>query len=258
MSVVVVSLTIGSAEALELNPLDFSSLGTLNTTADIVINSDTLQLSGGASFAGVLDQASHAAVFAFDNIQTENISIVGSSPLAILSKGNVNFNGPVNSSVSSELEIAAVGTVTVNNVVSSAGGSTLAIFANDIQINAPLSGTGRIEAGGNLTLATTQGLTPPVNNGPANAGSIIVSSSGGLFGSFSTFNIPPGEVQLFTGNSSLQGSTIVPLGLTIVSNFGVVIDGVAPVPLPAAAVLFGTGLIGLGSLVRRSACKSQT
>lgn len=217
--VISILLMAGPAEALQLNPLDFSSLGTLNATTDIVINSDTRQLSGGAFFTGVLDSTSNATVFTFDSIQAASISILGSSPLAILSKGNISLNGLVTSSIASELELAAAGTITVNNVVSSASGSTLTILGQDVlQINTPLSGAARIEAGGNLTLATTQGLTPHIISGQTGGGTITLNSNGGVFGSFSAFSIPPGEVQLFTGNISLQGSTIVPRGVTFLSD----------------------------------------
>jgi hypothetical protein len=43
------------AAALQLIPLEFVSLGSLATTSDIVLNTDTLQLSGGASFTGGLE-----------------------------------------------------------------------------------------------------------------------------------------------------------------------------------------------------------
>ena len=41
-------LSAGPAAALQLSPLDFASLGSLNATGDLVLNTDTLQLSGGA------------------------------------------------------------------------------------------------------------------------------------------------------------------------------------------------------------------
>ena len=254
LSVIVILLVAGPAEALQLNLLDFSSLGTLNVSTDIVINSDTRQLSGGASFTGVLDATTNATVFTFDSIQAANISILGSSPLAILSKGNISLNGPVTSSIASELELAAAGTVTVNNGVLSANGSTLTILANEVRINSQLTGAGAIVAGGNLTLATTQGLVP---QGPVTGGNLTLVSQTGpnLFHSLNAFKVQPGEVQLFTGNISLQGSTIVPRGVTIVSDQGA-IDGVTitagpPVPLPGAMWLFGTGLVGLLRLWRR-------
>ncbi len=55
-------------QAAVLDPMAFTSLGTLNTTDTISINTDTLQLTGGASYTGVLDPVSGAGIFTFNDI----------------------------------------------------------------------------------------------------------------------------------------------------------------------------------------------
>ncbi len=68
------SLVVGSlpwtvpSQAAELDPMAFTSLGTLNTTDTISINTDRLQLTGGASSTGVLDPVSGAGIFTFNDI----------------------------------------------------------------------------------------------------------------------------------------------------------------------------------------------
>lgn len=55
MAVIGMLLMADPAAALQLSPLEFVSLGSLSATSDIVLNTDTLQLSGGASFTGGLE-----------------------------------------------------------------------------------------------------------------------------------------------------------------------------------------------------------
>jgi hypothetical protein len=269
MTVVVTPLLFmgGPAEALQLSPIDFSSLGTLSATSDIVINSDTLQLSGGASFTGVVDSTSHAAVFTFDNIQAGNISILGSMPLALLSKGDATYNGLVISS--HELEVAAGGTITVNaggtigvNNAEPSAGASLTVIANTIQLNSGGQvgggqvGGGLIVSGGNVTIAAAGGLTP-VLNGQTGGGVITLGSSGVIFGNLTSPPAGSGSVQILSGNISLPGSTIQTTGITFLSDPGLTISAAAPVPLPAAAILFGTGMVGLWSLTQRSESQSR-
>jgi hypothetical protein len=77
------------SQATALDPLGFTSLGTLNMIDSISINTDTLQLTGGASYTGVLDPVSGAGIFTFDDIS-------GTRTLGLLSKGNLSFTGTIN------------------------------------------------------------------------------------------------------------------------------------------------------------------
>lgn len=80
-----------SSQAAVLDPMAFTSLGTLNTTDTISINTDRLQLSSRASSTGVLDPVSGAGIFTFDDIFGTNLSIFGTRTLRLLSKGNLSF-----------------------------------------------------------------------------------------------------------------------------------------------------------------------
>ena len=243
LAVMGVLLSAGPAAALQLSPLDFASLGSLNATGDLVLNTDTLQLSGGASFTGVLDSTSHAAVFTFDRIQTTNVSVIGSNPLALLSKGDAVFNGTF--MLLNAVEIAAGGTVSLTNGASLSSGSTLSIFSQDIL----LVGGANVVSGGTLTLATTQGLVP---QGSVTVGNISITSQSGtnVFHSFNAFNVQPGEIQLFSGGVNLGGGTLTGAILASGSSQPVIV-GVAPVPVPSALVLFATGLVACGGVLHR-------
>ena len=54
--------------AAVLDPWVFTSLGSLNASETVNINTDTLALTGGAAYTGVLDPVSGAGIFAFHDI----------------------------------------------------------------------------------------------------------------------------------------------------------------------------------------------
>jgi hypothetical protein len=176
------------SQAAVLDPLAFTSLGTLNTTDPISINTDTLQLTGGASSTGVLDPVSGAGIFTFDSISgTKRISLtnpdkVGIQPLVVRS-----------------------GTVFIGRTVGINSGVVSLLGQRD-QVIAPPAG---IE-GGTITLqAATTSFPGGVISGQA----------------------------LVTLSSSLSGSPAVAL-----------VSTAAPVPVPAAFLLFATGLVALGAM----------
>lgn len=89
-----------SANAIPLNPNDFTSLGAL-PTGDITINTDTLTVSGLAG-SGVLSAqigGPNIAVFTFDGGSTfatgNNLFITGSNPLALLFQGAATISGAI-------------------------------------------------------------------------------------------------------------------------------------------------------------------
>ncbi len=180
------------SQAAVLDPMAVTSLGELNTTDPISINTDRLQLTGGASSTGVLDPVSGAGIFTFDSISgTKRISLtnpdkVGIQPLEVRS-------GPV-----------FIGrTVGINSRI-------VSLLGQRDQVIAPPDGIG----GGTITLraATT-------------------SSSGGA---------TSGQVLVALSSSSLSGSPAVALAINA-----------APVPVPAAFLLFATGLAALGAMKMR-------
>ena len=71
-------LSLGSSrQAAILNPWAFTSLGTLNASETVNINTDILVLTGGATYTSVLDPVSVAGIFTFDDITCTNRSICG-------------------------------------------------------------------------------------------------------------------------------------------------------------------------------------
>ena len=78
------------AQALPLDPADFASLGTLAPAGPITIDTDVPEITGAATFTGVLD--GHVAVFAFDSVQLDvNVTVVGQNALAVLSHGSLGL-----------------------------------------------------------------------------------------------------------------------------------------------------------------------
>lgn len=82
--------TVPSQAAL-LDPWAFTSLGTLNATEAVTINTDTLQLTGGASYTGVLDPVTGAGIFAFDDMTATDISILGSARWACCQRATAHL-----------------------------------------------------------------------------------------------------------------------------------------------------------------------
>ena len=182
--------TVPSQAAL-LDPLAFTSLGTLTTTDAISINTDRLQLTGGVSYTGVLDPVSGAGIVTFNDISSTN-------RISLTNPDKVGRQPP---------EVTS-GTVFIGRTVGINSGVVSLLGQRD-QIIAPPAG---IE-GGTITLraATT-------------------SFPGGVISSQTLAPLP----------SSLSGSPAVALASTA-----------APVPVPAAVLLFATGLASLGAMKMR-------
>jgi autotransporter-associated beta strand protein len=99
-------LVLASMVAVHGAPLDpnaFTSLGTLDVSAGtITINTDTLAISGAASFTGVAMPQSggpEIAVFTFDGIDIlagATIAVSGTRPLALLSQGDITIDTRIN------------------------------------------------------------------------------------------------------------------------------------------------------------------
>jgi hypothetical protein len=244
MWMVAFCLWTASSQAALLDLWAFTSLGTLNTSDAISINTDTLQLSGGASYTGVLDPVSGATIFAFDNSTGTSLSIYGTRTLGLLSTGNIAFTGTIDLFGGGGLDMVALGTATLANVQPAGSGGTVSLTANQI------NGGGSVNAGSRpLEISAVQDLNL---SSTSNMGSVTTRISGrdGLVLMTGT-GFARGTVELGSGQITLTGRTpsgqlmISPLG-EIVSSPGVTL--VAPVPIPAAFLLFTTGL-GLLSLV---------
>ena len=182
--------TVPSQAAL-LDPLAFTSLGTLTTTDAISINTDRLQLTGGVSYTGVLDPVSGAGIVTFNDISSTN-------RISLTNPDKVGRQPP---------EVTS-GTVFIGRTVGINSGVVSLLGQRD-QIIAPPAG---IE-GGTITLRAATTSFP----GGVISGQVMVPLS-----------------------SALSGSPTV----TLVST-------ASPVPVPAAVLLFATGLASLGAMKMR-------
>lgn len=204
---VVICLWAIPSQAAVLDPLAFTSLGTLNASETISINTDTLQLTGGAAYSGLLDPVSGAGIFTFDDITGTNLSIFGNRTLGLLSKGNISFTGTID-----------------------AGSMPLAMIAAKYSL---LSEEARR---GSIGLLSGRDLIVPgagVMGRTVNLGSGIVTLTGGTISGSTNF-----VVSTVSSIGTLSGTT----GVTLVE----------PVPVPAAFLLFATGLAALGLVKRRT------
>ena len=233
--------------AAVLDPWAFTSLGTLNTSDSVTINTDTLQLTGGAAYTGVLDPVSGAGIFTFDEITGTNLSIFGTRTLGLLSKGNIAFTGTIDLFGSGGLDLVALGTGTLANVQTTGSGGTVSLTANQINVGGSVNAGSRpltISAFQDINLSNTSNIVSVTTRISGGSGLVLTTGTG----------ITKGTVELGSGQITLTGSTlsgqvtITPLG-EIVSTPGVTF--VAPVPTPAAFLLFVTGIAGLGFSVRQ-------
>jgi hypothetical protein len=200
-------------QAAVLDPLAFTSLGTLNTTDSISINTDTLQLAGGASYTGVLDPVSGASLFTFDEITGTNLSIFGTRTLGLMSKGNLSFTGTIDLLGTGGLAMAAEGLLALNNLNAvGSGGGAIQLQANTVTLSGSINFASR-----SLSITSVTDLMLPGGSGV------------------------PRIIPSFIIASGVEGAPSVFLTRTN-----------APVPLPASLWLFATGLTAFGLWKRRT------
>jgi hypothetical protein len=239
------------SQAAVLDPSGFASLGTLNTSEHISINTDALALTGGASYTGVLDPVSGAGIFVFDNISGTSLSIFGTRTLGLLSKGNIAFTGTIDLLGSGGLEVVAAGSTTLANLQTVSGGGTVLIAGNQINLRGtvdsgsrplgvsavePINFSGEIGSG-NITLSSGRDLI--ITTGPVSTGR--------------TVNLGSGTITLTA--ETVSGGTLS--GLVTVSSAGEIVGSpgvtiVAPVPLPPSLLFFATALVAFGVMKRRN------
>jgi hypothetical protein len=200
------------SQAAVLDPWAFTSLGALNASETVIVNTDTLALTGGAAYTGVLDSISGAGIFSFNGISGTNLSIFGTRPLGLLSRGSLAING------TADLEKTL-----------DAGGRPLGVITTE---NIMLSGEAR---SGNIRLSSGRDMIVPgagVTGRTVNLGSGIITLTGGTISGSANFG-----VSTVSSIGTFSGTT----GMTLVE----------PVPVPAAFLLFATGLVALGLVKRR-------
>jgi hypothetical protein len=242
------------SHAAVLDPWAVTSLGTLTASETISINTDTLELTGGASYSGLLDLVSGAGIFAFDNITGTNLSIFGTRTLGLLSRGNIAFTGTIDLLGSGGLDMVASGSSTPANILTGGGGGAVSLTANQINVGGtvdsgsrplgiravePIILSGEIETIGtrDISLSGRGGLTLTTGSGftrsSVSLGSGIITLTGG------------------TGSGSTNsGVIIVSSAGEIVGSPGVTVT--APGSVPAAFLLFFTGLAALALIKRRT------
>ena len=209
---VVICLWVIPSQAAVLDPWAFTSLGTLNASEAISINTDTLELTGGASYAGVLDPVSGAGIFAFDGIIGTNLSIFGTRTLGLLSTGNIVFTGTIDLLGSGGSEMVAIDSLAIKDLVTTGAGGDIQLHANQVILS------------GSITLLNR---------------SLSITSAIDIVGLGGTWVVPLADRTI---------PVISPGGTIVVTNR----ETAAPVPLPASLVFFFTGIASLGLITRRT------
>ena len=242
------SLSVFPSQAATLDPFGFTSLGTLDTVAPLSINTDTLQMMGGASYTGVLDQDSGEAIFTFDSIKGTDVSIFGSRSLGLLSRSDIAFGGLINVLGSGGIDIVASGSMTVTNLNSMSPISL--VTGNQMNIQGVISGGPApisLNSTGNINIlyplqdvsviATHEGVRRDI----ISLGNLTMTTRIG------TGTLGSGFITLTGGTISGQLSVLNSGGIAVSSG----VDLVAPVPIPGALCLFASGLGVLGLIKRR-------
>ena len=246
-AVSLISLLIGisPANAMVLDPLAFPSLGSLTSSDPVTINTDTLQLNGSNSFTGVLDPLTDTAIFAFNDIHTQAITVEGNRSLALLSHGNTTLNGPFSLLGSGGLEIGTVGTLAMGNLTMNGNGGGIVLYGNQLDLTGSIyvrDHTLFITNGDSLR--ATKGIDEKylTTGGRAGTGFLLGNHSAGLITSRGgAHKIQPAEIRDVNNFRLTPGIGIISVGTT----------SLAPVPLPTAAPLFLSGVTALWAIRRQ-------
>ncbi len=198
-------LSAMTAQAAPLDPNAFTSLGSFNPGSNVSVNTDTLAMSGGATFTGVT--SGNIAVFTFTTVNLSagiTITVTGSRAFALLSRGTMSIAGTVDVSASGNTR----GAGGHNGNASSAGG-----FGSG-----PGAGGGDSQGGGGAGFGNVGGSSSTGSiAGPA-YGNLAVLLEGGSGGGRGTF-FPTtsgagggggGALELGAlGSLTLQGSAVL-------------------------------------------------
>jgi hypothetical protein len=226
----------------------------LNASETVIINTDTLALTGGAAYTGVLDPVSGAGIFTFDNITGANLSIFGTRTLGLLSRGNIAFTGTIDLLGSGGLDMVASGSMTLASLMTAGGGGAVSLAANQINVGVTVDTGSRP-----LGIRAVEPITLSGEIEPIETRDISLSGRGGLTlttGSgiaSRSVSLRSGIITLTSGGNpggATSGQITISSAGEIVGSPGVTVT--APVPVPPAMLLFATGIAALG-LVRRRA-----
>lgn len=119
--------------------LDLRVAWALNTSEAISINTDTLQLTGGASYTGVLDPVSGVGIFGFDSISGTSLSINGTRTLGLLSRGNIAFTGSIDLLGSGGLDMGAIGSLAMKDLSAVGSGGDIQLHANALTLSGSIN-----------------------------------------------------------------------------------------------------------------------
>ena len=81
------------SHAAVLDPWAITSLGMLNSSETISINTDTLALTGVAAYSGLLDPIVGAGIFTFHDITGANLSIFGTR--TVVARDQIDLRGAI-------------------------------------------------------------------------------------------------------------------------------------------------------------------
>jgi hypothetical protein len=243
------------SQAALLDPWAFTPLGTLTASETISINTDTLQLTGGASYTGVLDPISGASVFAFDDISAANLSIFGTRTLGLLSRSNISFTGTIDLLGSGGLDMVASGSMSLANLLNGGAGGAVSLAANQINVGGIVNSGSRplgIRAVDSIALSGEIGAIVTSDISLSGRGGLTLTTGSAI--TRSSVSLGSGIITL-TGRA---GSGSTNSGVIAVSSSGEILGSpgvtlIAPVPIPTAVLLFATGLAVLGLVKRLSA-----
>lgn len=224
--------------AAVLDPGASTSLGVLNTTQPVSINTDTLALTG------VLDPITRTNPVTFDTISGADISIIGARPVSLLSKGNITLTGGLNVLGRGGLDIVATRSLTVG------GGRNVSLAVG--QVNLAGSARAVIRPLAVMSGAEVIALSGEIGNGIisiSGRNDFIATPGAGISGR--TVNLSSGAITLTGGTITGQvaNRAILSPTVSLSGSPGVVV--VAPVPVPAPLLLFASGLVPLAIVKRR-------
>ncbi|MCC6493800.1 MAG: LEPR-XLL domain-containing protein [Pirellulales bacterium] len=194
-------------DTIGLNADDYTSLGAFDPATDVVINTDTLVISGGFSGVGTTTTANaghgdfQIAVFAFSSFELDagrSIVATGSRPLALLSQSNMTVAGTIDGSARGD-GIPVGGTPANNEYVAGPGGGNGGLGQKGVPLTAPQSGS-------------------PAAGAPLSSIGVPVTTGGGSGGGFGGMG---GKAEVMGGgNAGPQGVAYANLAMAVQGGSG--------------------------------------
>ncbi len=183
-------------DAIGLDPDDFAALGAFDPATNVVINTDTLQITGGFTGTGVVESADAGdgaydiAVFVFSDFELDagrTITATGSRPLAILSQSDLDVFGTIDVSAFNGDVSTPADTFNGERWAGAGGGfGGLGSNVNSPQHGLPAAGAPANSAGtwanSNIPAANKGGGTGGGHGGDGGMGEVFGGSNAGPVG----------------------------------------------------------------------------